>query len=39
MVKTKKEPAYLISKAKVDYYDDKKVYLDLSESSLRDFES
>jgi hypothetical protein len=34
----KKEHAYLIPKSKVDLYGDKKVYLNVSESSLKEFE-
>ena len=34
----KKEHTYLIPKSKIDHYGDKKIYLDLTEDSLKDFE-
>lgn len=34
----KKEHEYLIPKTKVDHYGDNEVYLNISESSLKDFE-
>ena len=34
----KKEHTYLIPKTKVDYYGDKKVYFNILEKSLKDFE-
>jgi hypothetical protein len=34
----KKEHVYLIPKNKVDFYGDKKVYLNVSENSLKQFE-
>jgi len=34
----KKEREYLIPKSKVDRYGDKEVYLNISESSLKEFE-
>ena len=33
----RKEHTYLIPKTKVDHYGDKRVYLDVSESSLKEF--
>jgi hypothetical protein len=35
---TRKEHTYLIPKNKVDHYDDKRVYLNISENSLKEFE-
>jgi len=34
----KREHVYLIPKTKVDHYNDKRMYFDLSENSLRDYE-
>jgi hypothetical protein len=34
----KKEHEYLIPKSKVDYYDDKKIFLNISYDSLNEFE-
>jgi len=34
----KKEHEYLIPKSKVSHYDDKKVYLNILDSSLKEFE-
>ena len=34
----KKEHEYLIPKSKVDHYGDKEVYLNITESSLKEFE-
>jgi hypothetical protein len=36
--KNKKEHEYLIPKSKVSHYDDKKVYLNILDSSLKEFE-
>ena len=35
----KKEHVYLIPKNKVDLYGDKKIYLNMSENSLKEFEN
>lgn len=36
---TRIEHSYLIPKSKIDYYGDRRVYLNLPESSLKEFES